>query len=175
MKRTEMLGENTALIVVDAQRKFPVDVPDWESVRDAGVAGINRYAEMFRKAGRPVFLMYFEGESHSLYEGDDGDEWLQGLHVEPSDIVVVKRYMSSFKGNDLEEQLRSRGVDCVLICGPYAEFCVSATYFSAAERDFWAYLAHGALISWNNPGGCEAAEMLCGTVDEETVRRKLGL
>ena len=74
MHRTQLLGDKAALVVVDVQRKFSIDRPDWEEIRDKGVAGMNRYMDMFRRAGRPVILMAFEGETHNPYNGDDGDD-----------------------------------------------------------------------------------------------------
>ena len=173
MHRSSILGSNLALVVVDAQRKFSIDRPDWAEIRDPGVAGMNRYMRMFREAGRPVILMAFQGETHNPYSGDDGDEWLQGLDVQPSDIIVDKTCMSSFKNTELEETLKRTGSDTVVIIGAYAEFCVAATFFSAIEHDIHAYIGKGGIIAWNNPGGIEATEMLCGTASEELIRSKL--
>ena len=175
MHRTHLLGNNLALIVVDAQRKFSIDRPDWAEIRDPGVAGINRYARMFRKAGRPVIFMAFEGETHNPYDGDDGDEWLQGLEFEPTDIVVKKYAMSSFKGTELDAVLKRTNTDSVVIVGAYAELCVAATYFSATEHDYSSYIGKGAIIAWTNPGGVEATELMCGMATEELVKEKLKL
>ncbi len=175
MKRTSMLGEKAALVVVDAQRKFSIDTPDWPEIRQKGVDGMNRYMRLFREAGRPVILMAFEGETHNPYNGDDGDEWLQGMEVKDTDIILTKYAMSSFKKTELEKTLKDTGSDIMVIVGMYAEFCVAATFFSGIEHDFSTYIAHDGLIAWNNPGGIEATEMLCGTVPYEMVRAKLGL
>ena len=175
MHRTQLLGDKAALVVVDVQRKFSIDRPDWEEIRDKGVAGMNRYMDMFRRAGRPVILMAFEGETHNPYFGDDGDEWLQGLDVHDTDIVLTKYGMSSFKNTKLEQTLKDTGSDIMVVIGMYAEFCVAATFFSGIEHDFSSYVGDGGLIAWNNPGGIEATELLCGTATEELVREKLGL
>ena len=53
MKRTSILGEKAALVVVDVQRKFSLDRPEWPELRQKGVEGMNRYMDMFRRAGRP--------------------------------------------------------------------------------------------------------------------------
>ena len=175
MHRMSILGDKVALVVVDVQRKFSLDRPDWPEIRQTGVDGMNRYMDMFRKAGRPVIIMAFEGETHNPYFGDDGEEWLQGLDVKPSDIVVTKYGMSSFKDTKLEQTLKETGSDAIVVIGMYAEFCVAATFFSGIEHDFSSYVGHDGMIAWNNPGGLEATEMLCGTVTEDLVKEKLGL
>ncbi len=175
MNRKQILGKNAALVVVDVQRKFSIDRPDWPELRQKGVEGMNRYMDMFRRAGRPVILMAFEGETHNPYFGDDGEEWLQGLDVQPTDIILTKYGMSSFKSTKLEQTLKDTDSDIIIVIGMYAELCVAATYFSGIEHDFSSYVGHNGMISWNNPGGLEATELLCGTVTEELVREKLGL
>ncbi len=175
MMRSSMLGTKAALVVVDVQRKFSIDTPDWPEIRKKGVDGMNRYMDLFRQAGRPVILMAFEGETHNPYNGDDGDEWMQGLDVKDTDIVLTKYAMSSFKKTELEKTLRETGSDIIVVIGMYAEFCVAATFFSGIERDFSSYIGQGGVIAWNNPGGIEATEMLCGTATFEMVKEKLGL
>ena len=175
MHRSQILGNNLALIVVDAQRKFAINRPDWPEIMRPGVEGINRYARMFRQAGRPVIFMAFEGETHNPYDGDDGDEWLQGLEVEPTDIIVTKYAMSSFKGTELDAVLKRYNTEAVVVVGAYAELCVAATYYSAVEHDYHAYIGKGAIIAWTNPGGVEAVELISGVATEDLVRDKLGL
>ena len=176
MHRTSIIGDDLALVVVDVQRKFAIDRPDWDSIRDKGVKGMNRYLEMFRKAKRPVIVMAFEGDTHNPYYGTDGEEWLQGLNIkEDSDIILKKYGMSSFKNTELEATLKKLNVSTIIVIGMYAEFCVAATFFSGIEHDFSTYIGQGGLISWNNPGGVEATELLCGTASEELVKTKLGL
>ena len=83
--------------------------------------------------------------------------------------------MSSFKDTELEMTLKETGSDIIIVIGMYAEFCVAATFFSGIEHDFSSYVGKGGMIAWNNPGGLEATELLCGTATEELVRQKLGL
>ena len=173
MHRSSILGKHLALVVVDAQRKFAIDRPDWAEIMRPGVEGMNRYMRMFREAGRPVILMAFQGETHNPYWGDDGDEWLQGLDVQSSDIILEKTAMSSFKNTKLEETLKTTDSDAIIIIGAYAELCVAATFYSAIEHDFSAYIGKGAIIAWTNPGGIEATELLCGLATEDLVRSKL--
>ncbi len=164
MRSGYVWGKKLALVIIDPQRKFSLDLPDWASRRDSAVAGINAFARIFRENGAPVVFIHFDGASHTGYPGDDGDEWLQGIETDPSDIVVHKQNMSCFKQTELEEVLRSRGVDCAVYTGMLTEYCVISTYFGSSERSIFPYLGEGALIPYNAEGN-KAAELICNTVD----------
>ncbi len=165
-------GKRMALVMVDPQRKFSLKVPDWGERMGSAVEGMNRFSRIFRRYDAPVVLVRFEGPSHCGYEGDDGDDWLPGLETEPTDVVVSKRNMSCFKETDLLKVLQDRGADCALFVGMLTEFCVISTYFAASERNIMPYLGKGAMIAYNLNGN-EAAELVCGTVEEHTVERFL--
>jgi nicotinamidase-related amidase len=49
----------------------------------------------------------------------------------------------------LEDELRARGVDSVIITGFCAEFCVLATYHGAKDLDLKPIILRGALASGN--------------------------
>ncbi len=163
-------GKKMALVIIDPQRKFSLDVPDWNERMGSAVDGMNRYARIFRENGCPVVFVRFEGASHCNYKGDDGDDWLPGLKAEPTDIVVSKKNMSCFKETDLLKVLQDNGVDCALYVGMLTEFCVISTFFASSERGVVPYLGKGAMIAYNSNGN-EAAELVCSTVTPETVER----
>lgn len=160
------------MVVIDPERKFSLPVPEWPEIRDTAVKGINRYADMFRSRGLPVIFVHYDGESHIPYKGDDGDEWLEGIVTEPSDIVVHKTCMSCFKKTVLEKTLKDLGVDCIMLCGMLTEFCVASTYFGASERDLSAGILVDALISYS-PEGLDAAKVLLNWADDEVIEKFL--
>jgi nicotinamidase-related amidase len=165
-------GSELALVVVDPQRKFTLNVPDWKERRDSAVKGINEFARVFRENGAPVIFIHFDGASHCDYGGDDGDECLEGIESSEDDIVIHKSNMSCFKDTDLEATLEGLGVDCAVYAGMLTEFCVVTTYFGSLERGVFPYMGRGALIPYNSKGN-EAAEILCNTVEVPTVERFL--
>ncbi len=165
-------GKKVALVIVDPQRKFSLNVPDWESRMGSAVKGINEFAKLFREHGCPVILIRFIGESHTGYQGDDADEWLPGLEVKDSDIIVDKQHMNCFKDTNLLDILKENGVDSAIYAGMLTEFCVISTYFGSGERSVFPYLAKGALIPYNEKGN-DAAELICSMVEVPTVKRFL--
>lgn len=172
MFRDKIWGTKMAMVVVDPQRKFTLPIPEWDERSSAAIAGINRYARIFRSRGIPVFFIHYDGKSHVPYGKNDGDEWLDGIETDPSDIVIHKKHMSCFKETELEKELKSRGFDVILLAGMLTEFCVISTYYSAVEREINAYLAKGALIQYN-PNGNESAEVVCNNTDEGVIERFL--
>jgi len=165
-------GSRMALVVVDPQRKFTIDVPDWNDRMTSAVRGINEYAKIFREFGMPVIFIRFDGKSHTGYAGDDADEWLEGIEVADTDVIIDKKHMNCFKQTNLESVLRENMIDCALFAGMLTEFCVISTYFGASERDVTPYLGRGALIPYHQNGN-EAAELICCVLNPATVRRFL--
>ena len=169
MMADKVWGKKLALVVIDPQRKFTIESPDWESKRDSAVKGINAYARLFREYGMPVIFIGYDGPSHTGYNADDSDEWLPGIETAESDILVMKRNMSCFKENGLSDVLTKLGVETIILCGMLTEFCVASTYFTAGDHGFVAYLAHEALIPYG-PEGNKAAYILCNTVNADVLR-----
>jgi nicotinamidase-related amidase len=165
-------GKRMALVIVDPQRKFTLDVPDWDARMNKAVKAINCFSNMFRKYGQPVIFIHFDGESHCMYEGDDGDDWLPGIVAKDSDMVVHKQHMNCFKGTELEGILKDEGVESVLYAGMLTEYCVMSTYFAASERNLASYMAKDATIAYNEKGN-EAAELICSTVTTEVLEKYL--
>jgi len=172
MFRDKIWGSKMAMVVVDPQRKFTLPIPEWEERSSAAIAGINRFAKIFRERNMPVFFIHYDGPSHVPYGKNDGDEWLEGIETAPTDIIVHKEHMSCFKQTVLEKELKDRGIDCILLAGMLTEFCVVSTYFSAIEREINGYMAKGALIQYDVKGN-DATEVICNTTDEETIIRFL--
>ena len=173
---TRMFGEKRiALLVIDPQRKFWSDRPDWEEARDKAVAWMNRLIYLFRKAGAPIVVVKYEGyENCRPYEGDDGDDYYPGLALRSDDPVVWKRGLNSFKDTPLADMLRKAGVDRLVLAGSMTNRCLMAAYYGALDNDMVAYFGQGASVGSSSKHE-EACEFICGTVNEETVCEHLGV
>ena len=58
------------------------------------------------------------------------------LAPEPGDIVVRKTRVGAFGTTDLDEQLRARGIDTVILAGISTSGCVLSTVRDASDRDY---------------------------------------
>jgi ureidoacrylate peracid hydrolase len=63
-------------------------------------------------------------------------EILPELAPEPTDVVVAKHRYSGFFETELDEVLRQRGVDTLIVTGCTTSICVEATIRDAFYRDF---------------------------------------
>jgi nicotinamidase/pyrazinamidase len=72
--------------------------------------------------------------------GTPGTRPLRDLELQPGDIVLEKRRFSAFFKTDLDQTLRTLGVDTVAVGGINTHFCVLATAFDAVCNDFYTVI-----------------------------------
>jgi len=141
-----------ALIVVDLLRDTFENHPDSPVVKAARafLPKLNRVMDRFHEKGFPVIFacdsflrddFIFKGRMapHSL-RSTRGAEIIPELHREPHDHVVPKRRFSGFFKTDLDQTLRTLGVDTLALAGIATPICVTATALDALSHDFRAFI-----------------------------------
>ncbi|MBI5500721.1 MAG: cysteine hydrolase [Deltaproteobacteria bacterium] len=145
-----------ALIVVDMLRDN-VHGEHAGPLRDAALAivpAVNRLLAAAHERGWPVvfacdsflpddFIFRGRMKPHAL-RGTPGAEPIPELARLPSDTILPKRRFSAFFKTDLDQILRLRAVDTVLVAGVSTHFCVLATAFDAVANDFHAVIVEDA-------------------------------
>lgn len=81
------------------------------------------------------FIFKGRMKPHAI-RGTQGTKPLSELEPEASDIILDKRRFSAFFKTDLDQTLRTLGVDTVAVGGINTHFCVLATAFDAVCNDF---------------------------------------
>lgn len=136
----------TAVLVVDMQNDF-VDERGalFVPTAPATLAPIGELVERARSAGVPVIF------TQDWHAPDDpefsiwprhavrdtwGAEIVAALSPRPEEIRIHKTSYDPFFGTDLEERLRTRGVENLVIVGTVANICVLHAAGSAALRGF---------------------------------------
>ena len=145
-ERVEVVPQKTGLIIVDMQNDFVKEggklvVP---TAKDT-IPAIRRLLDLARQ--HKMFIAFTQdthfpndpefpiwGE-HVLI-GTWGWEIIEELKPQPYEVVVQKRRYDGFYGTPLEDDLRSAGVDTLIIPGTDAHICVLHTAGSAALRGF---------------------------------------
>ena len=156
----------TALVVVDMQNAFMMEGVAHTLCRQAQdvVPNINRLARTVRATGGAVVWIqsefteetltswstYFESIPRerlaqriaSLTRGNKGFELWDGLDVQPGDLKVIKeRYSAFIQGSsNLEQVLRERGLDTILVTGTTTDVCCESTARDGVMRNFRAIM-----------------------------------
>jgi nicotinamidase-related amidase len=159
-------------VVIDVQRKFTGGaIP--EKGNKAEIETINKAASLFRKNGRPVIFVHYDGECEcSEYKKSDGDRFLHGIKTDPDDVIVHKKHMNSFTNSRLAEVVKECGADSILIAGMVTQYCVIGTYYGAFESGISPYLLKGGVIASDGAAN-DAAYVLCKTFTIEEVEENL--
>ncbi|MEW2418205.1 isochorismatase family protein [Streptomyces sp. NPDC046866] len=90
-------------------------------------------AKAFRASGEPVVAVRVERPN--VEEQPPGSDFAQGL-VEDGDVVVVKRTIGAFHGTGLDDRLRERGVDTVVVAGLVTTMGVESTARAASDHGY---------------------------------------
>lgn len=149
----------TAVIVVDMVADYfrpGGELPVTPYAR-AIVPVINRLTGSARAAGLPVVYAcdsFLEGDfifggrmaPHAL-RGTPGAEPVDLLERGEGDIVLPKRRFSAFFKTDLDQTLRTLGVQGVAVCGITTHVCVLATVLDAVCHDLHTFLVSDACAS----------------------------
>ncbi len=123
-----------ALIIIDMQTALMQDNP-WNGQQV--VENILRLRDRCRMQGVPViYIRHDDGPDTALAKGGAGWEIIPQLRPEKGEKVFDKQYNSAFKGTGLQEYLRARGIDTLVLCGMQTEYCVDATCKVAFELGF---------------------------------------
>jgi nicotinamidase-related amidase len=137
---------NIALLVIDVQKAFlkkQEGTENYESIMEH----INATSSLFRKTGHPVFII------RDIEDGNDEDHRIvKDLMTGSGDREVLKMYSNSFWKTNLEDQLKEKKIDFLVLCGNAAEYCVLATFNGAIERGFQAVMLQNGVFAQHPQG-----------------------
>lgn len=160
----EFRPERAALLVLDMQRYF-LDERSHAYIPSAGaiLPKIKGLIGAFSERGRPVVLT-----RHINTDEDAGQmrRWWRELLTEANPLselspellaslegggpmVITKSQYDAFYKTPLEETLRERGVEQVVICGVMAHLCCETTARSAFVRGFEVFFVIDGTASYN--------------------------
>ena len=150
----------TALLVIDMQNFWCQDGMPAFSPITAGLApNINRLAAEMRAAGGSVwwiraiysgapkdwssYMGYLNPDDVTmvidhLTDGHDAANVWDGMDVQPEDEIVIKTRFSAFVrgASDIEDRLRARDVNRLVMTGVATDVCVESTARDAFMLDF---------------------------------------
>ncbi|MEM1194528.1 MAG: cysteine hydrolase family protein [Pseudomonadota bacterium] len=139
-----------ALTIIDVQKgMFAYGDPHH------GEAVVDRLAQLLdaaRASGAPIFFVQHDGgEGSPLAPNSEGFDFHAALAPNPDEDVTLKRHCSVFQATDLEQKLRERGVDGLVIGGMQTEFCIDTAVRGAFERGFAVTLIADGHTTFDTP------------------------
>src|SRR6202000_2416053 len=138
MAELQLDPKKTALVLIDLQNAVVGMNPVPHSAAQV-VENSKKLAEAFRVHGAPVvyvrvdlndFMKHPVDQPHNL--GDKplppvASEIAASAGFQPGHILVTKRHWGAFAGTDLEQQLKNRGIDPVVLTGISTNVGVEST------------------------------------------------
>jgi nicotinamidase-related amidase len=160
MAELQLDPKKTALVVIDLLNAIVGMSPVPHSAAQV-VENSKKLAEAFRVHGAPVvyvrvdlndFMNLPVDQPHNL--GDKplpaaASEIAPSAGFQPGDILVTKRHWGAFAGTDLEQQLKSRGIDTVVLTGISSNAGVESTVRQGTGLGFAFVLVEDACSSQN--------------------------
>lgn len=180
-----------ALVLVDCQVDF--GAPEGEMARrgadigpaQAAVKNVVALAEAARGAGVTVMFVrllhrpgdetrvarearerHGDSEPALCVEGSHGADFI-GSQPQAGEAVISKSRFSGFAGTGLDDRLRERGLDTLVLAGLTTECCVQSTAWDGFERDFHILIAADACAAYADDlhrGALKALEMSGATL-----------
>jgi len=157
-----------ALLVIDLQRWF-LEVGPAEKLARVGrlIASANALIDFLHARDLPVVRILTvhkadgstwnqwmkEHDTPRLIEGTPEAEEHPEVHRRDTDVVIRKTRHSAFIMTELEDVLRGRAVDTVIVAGFSTNACVGLTTIEAYERDFRIILAGDAILGTSQEEG----------------------
>lgn len=135
-----------ALLVIDMQKGCKEDTP-CKNEFDTAVLYINEAARIFRERNLPVIMV--QDMEVGGGPGSEAFEVVEAIDKSDTDIMVHKKHCNSFWETNLDEILKEKGIEFVVISGFAAEYCVLFTYNGAAERGYEAALLQNGVAGFD--------------------------
>lgn len=146
-------GKRPALVMIDLVQAYfvegsPLFHPSFRPSLDASIrlkaaareasipVAVTRVEAQKGGVGGGVFFEKARGGMSCFEPGNPLGDFPAGLDIEPSDLVISKRYPSVFFGTPLASALTSMGIDTVILCGVSTSGCVRASCVDAMSYGF---------------------------------------
>lgn len=149
----ETLQKNAVLLIIDVQKGF--GEPFWgERNNPEAEANMACLLAAWRRTARPVFhVQHLSLEPNSPLRPDHpGHEIMDAVKPQTGELLFQKHVNSAFIGTDLEQQLRERGYDTLVIVGLTTPHCVSTTTRMAGNLGFRTFVVSDATAAFDMVG-----------------------
>jgi nicotinamidase-related amidase len=123
-------GHRPVLLVVDVQ--VGVMAEAWQAQRV--ITKVARSVARARSHGVPVVWVQHSGDK--LVPGSAPWQWVAELVPAEGEVLIHKRYNSSFEQTTLDEVLARHAATHIVLAGAATNWCIRATAYAALERGY---------------------------------------
>jgi nicotinamidase-related amidase len=160
MAELQLDPKKTALVLIDLQNAI-IGMNTVPHIAAQVVENSRKLAEAFRAHRAPVvyvrvdlndFMKLPVDQPHNLVDKPlpaAASEIAPSAGFQPGDILVTKRHWGAFAGTGLEQQLKSRGIDTVVLTGVSTNAGVESTARQGTGLGFAFVLVEDACSSQN--------------------------
>ena len=143
---------STGLILVDIQNDYFTGGRMELDGMDAAGEKAGQLLTFFRDKQWLTFhiqhISTYEGATFFL-PNTKGAEIHSSVKPRPDEPVIQKHYPNSFRETSLLDELKTSGVEKVVICGAMSHMCIDATTRAAADFGFGCTVVHDACATRN--------------------------
>lgn len=138
-----------ALIIIDVQEGIDDPLHGRRNNPDAEEK-MARLLAAWRETGRPVIhVQHLSTRQDSPLRPDlSGVRIKEAVRPRDGELLIQKHVNSAFIATDLEQRLRTQGMDTLVIVGLTTDHCVSATARMAGDLGFRAYVVSDATATF---------------------------
>jgi len=143
-----------ALLIIDVQKGlFRKSTPIYKA--EDLLRNIQTLVDRAHLAGAPVFYIQ-HSDQKALVMGSADWQLHAGLFPAEADIIIHKRHGNSFEDTTLEQELKSRDIDSLVIMGLVTHGCVRATCMGAKNLGYRVILVEDGHSSYSK----QAAQLI---------------
>lgn len=137
MSQTPTPIERSALLVVDIQDSFKATASRWERRNNPRFEeNVDRLIQAWRGAGLPVIFVLHTDPDPGFETTSPFFKLMDFLKPEPGEPVILKNTRNAFTSTNLQEMLREKGVERLVVTGISTEQCCETTTRVAADLGF---------------------------------------
>lgn len=162
-----------ALLVIDIQNAWLDGNQGLRESVERRAKVINEAIEIFRGKRLPIIVVYHEDKKDGPRPGTKAFEFSPTINIQDADTKVTKNYPNAFNKTDLENILRKKGCDTVVITGLSAVGCALATYHGAIDLDLIPYFVRDGVAAGTEEH-VRFAEDICDTLGVREFDKILG-
>lgn len=147
------LPENAALLIIDVQ--VATNRPEAGTRNNPEAEeNIARLLSAWRETERPICHVKHNSRSpeSAFHISKPGSAIMDFAQPLPDEPLIEKQANCAFVGTDLEERLRSQGIDTLVIVGFITNHCVETTARVASDLLFDVYVVSDATATFNRVG-----------------------